>query len=326
MILLHSWNSQILLLIGAPFTIWQAVPVFIIIAGYTNTRSYLRNGVLKLHKCYEFSILFHRFKRILRPFIYIFVAEIILLSYLSGRNFDVKGIIFLFLEGGVGPGSYFVPIIIQHLLILPILYYLALRNPNYMLIISFALSLAFEIVLIMLGVPEWLYRLLYVRYVFVGALGVYMATSKQQSRSWLIIGSFISFVYIFLVNYYDFQFWFIYPAWGSQHTPSYIWTLILVIAGLKFLPSDFSEKNILGELGKSSWHIFLLQMLYFCGPGQVVRTVIFGVNNIVFCYILYALTNLVLCLCGGYLFYYLDNKYNITSFTSLMPRFSKWGP
>lgn len=324
-ILLHSWNSQILLLIGAPFTIWQAVPVFIIIAGYTNTLSYLRNGVMKLHKCYEFPILFHRFKRILRPFIYIFIVELILLYYLSSRNFDVKSIIFLFLEGGIGPGSYFVPIIIQNILIIPILYYLALRNPNYMLILAFALSLAFEILLIMLEVPEWLYRLLYVRYLFAGALGVYMATSKQQSRLWLIIGSSISFIYILLVSYHDFQFWFIYPAWGGQHAPSYIWTLVLVIAGLKLLPPNFSEKNILAELGKSSWHIFLLQLLYFSGPGKIVRIIVFSINNITCCYILYALVNLVLCLCGGYLFYRLDAKYKITSCISLMPRFSKRG-
>ena len=41
-ILLHTFNTEYLLKIGAPFYIWQAVPVFIILQGFNLTNSYKR--------------------------------------------------------------------------------------------------------------------------------------------------------------------------------------------------------------------------------------------------------------------------------------------
>ena len=72
-ILLHTWPEKVLLITGAPFHIWQAVPVFILIAGYVGTLSYKRRDTARLRQCYGRSLLSHRFKRILVPFTLLFI-------------------------------------------------------------------------------------------------------------------------------------------------------------------------------------------------------------------------------------------------------------
>lgn len=42
-------------------------------------------------------------------------------------------------------------------------------------------------------VPVWMYRLLYVRYLFAAALGVWLATCYKRPKKWLIVGALISF-------------------------------------------------------------------------------------------------------------------------------------
>ena len=68
-------------------------------------------------------------------------------------------------------------------------------------------------------VPEWAYRLLYVRYLFAGALGVWLAVSKQATGKKVIVGALVSFIYIIAVNYLNVQFWFLYTLHGEASMP-----------------------------------------------------------------------------------------------------------
>jgi len=256
-ILLHTWPEKVLLITGAPFHIWQAVPVFILIAGYVGTLSYKRRDTTKLRQCYGRSLLSHRFKRILVPFTLLFIIQIVLLCFIDIKEITLQNIVLSYIIGGYGPGSYFIPIILQQILVLPILYFWAIRSPRYFLPITFLISLVFEYLMIIAFVPEWAYRLLYVRYLFAGALGVWLAVSQQSIERKLVVGALFSIIYIFAVNYLSIQFWFLYPAWGSQHAPSYFWPLLIIVMGLIYLPS--ASKNVvsavLEQLGQASWHI-----------------------------------------------------------------------
>lgn len=277
-ILLHTWPEKVLLITGAPFHIWQAVPVFILIAGFVGTLSYMRQDTTGFRQCYRKSLLFRRFKRILAPFTLLFIVQIVLLCFTGIKEITLQNIVFSYITGGYGPGSYFIPIILQHILILPILYFWAIRNPKYFLITTFLVSLVSEYLMITALVPEWAYRLLYVRYLFAGALGVWLAVSKQTIDKRLVIGGLISLIYIVAVNYLNIQFWFLYPAWGSQHAPSYFWPLLIVMIGLMHLPS--ASKNVvsavLEQLGQASWHIFLVQMAFFWAFGGAVSSLFLG--------------------------------------------------
>lgn len=182
--------------------------------------------------------------------------------------------------------------------------------------------MAFEYLMILSFVPEWMYRLLYVRYLFAGALGTWLAVRDKISTQWLIIGAIISFIYIFAVNYLNFQAGIIYPAWLSQHAPSYFWTLLILIAGLTYLlerSTNFIHSTI-AKLGQASWHIFLVQMAFFWAAAGAVQSLVFSgftlPNNLDVATFLQMSTggliltclNLGICLSLGYIFFHIESK------------------
>jgi peptidoglycan/LPS O-acetylase OafA/YrhL len=314
-ILIHTFSDQYLMAIGAPFYIYQAVPVFILVAAFTSTYALVTYQKRTLTQCYDTSIIIRRLKRILGPYLIIWIIQLLIILYIVTLNLNIQfqylnhfsyhgfDLILNFFSGGQGPGSYFIPVILQQILLIPIFYYLALRSPDYMLVVIFILDLCLEYLAIITGIPPWLYTLLYIRYMFAGALGVWLVFQKDAIPKWLFIGVLASFVYIFAVQYLNFQFWFIYPAWGFFHAFSYFWTVILVILGLRLLPSGSFRGifTILEKLGKASWHIFLVQMtfLFFLWP------IFVQFADSVISVILLPIINLTACLFLGYGFYLL---------------------
>ena len=149
-ILTHAFDRDTFLSILGPIHINQAVPIFIIIAGYNGALFYQRRNFLFsdcLKRYYEPSILFHRINRIVMPFSLIWMFQILIIIYFSNikLNLGIWSLVTSFLTGGWGPGSYFVPVILQHILLLPILYYIALRGPDRMILIAFFINLLFEV-------------------------------------------------------------------------------------------------------------------------------------------------------------------------------------
>ena len=79
----------------------------------------------------------------------------------------------------------------------------------------------------------------------------------------LVSGS--GLLYIISTEYFHLTLPFIFPAWGSQHSPAYFYTLNGIIAGMYFLPANSTNVGFkfLVTVGKASFHIFLIQMVYF---------------------------------------------------------------
>ena len=282
----------------------------------------MRRDATRLCQCYGRSLLSRRFKRILVPFTLLFIIQIALLCVIDIKEISLQDIAFSYIFGGYGPGSYFVPVVLQGILVLPILYLWAIRNPKYFLLSTFLISLVLEYLMIITFVPEWAYRLLYVRYLFAGALGVWLAVSKQATGKKVIVGALVSFIYIIAVNYLNVQFWFLYPAWGSQHAPSYFWPLLIILAGLTYLPNV--SKNVVSgaieRIGRASWHIFLVQMAFFWALGGAVRSLFLGditlpvalnistILPVAPGFVLLTCFNLGVCLFLGYTFFICEEK------------------
>ena len=91
-----------------------SVQIFIIITGYNYTASYMNRNIT-LKTWYGKYNLQRKLKRILIPYILIVIFETIILyikvDYTKYRNLKYIGT--LFLEGGLGPGSYYTPVLIQ---------------------------------------------------------------------------------------------------------------------------------------------------------------------------------------------------------------------
>ena len=316
-ILLHSLIPEIWLLLGAPYHIWQAVPLFMLIAGFTGAYAYQRHESSTPGQCFDKTLLIRRFKRILKPYSLYWIIQIVVLVIIFHQSFDIISLALNFIKGGSSWGAYFVPAILQSILIVPILYLLALRNPDLMVILALAVNVLYELIILLCGIQQGLVELLYFRYFFAGALGVWLVTKKKRPLGWLIVGGFIGFVFLTLVCYTpilsSFNEFSGYA--GVFHAPAYLWTLVVAIAGLHYLPKTALTRfyRYLENTGKASWHIFLVQMFYFILPGNIIinnfmlplaNSIPAPINILVA--ILAAIIHVTLCVIIGYGWYLLE--------------------
>lgn len=313
-ILIHTYNNALLGITGAPFWMWQAVPVFLLLAAFTNAYALSAARKTALRDCYDPEILSRRLRRLLVPYTVVWVFQfLVVIWFIFGRIdlplqnpnhffYSGAGSLYNFLTGSSGLGNYFVPVILQQVLIVPLLYYFALRSPGRMVLGALVADLILEIIVVLAGAPAWLTSVLYVRYLLVGALGVWLVFQKREITPWILLGALASAAYIFAVYYLGFQFWFFGPNDSFFHAFSYLWTLLLVILGLRYIPSGSASPvyRLLAGLGKASWHIFLVQMtFFFILWGSILRFPDLGLVSAVF--------TVPPCLIIGYAFYRLGD-------------------
>lgn len=299
-ILLHSLTINQRDIIGGTYYILQAIPVFLILVGYNTVHSYLNKGVTNLKDCYDKSSLIKKYKRILLPYIFIWILELFIVV-ITKQPITPKSIFILFIIGGWGPGGYFVTLMVQLILIIPLLYKIAQKNRYIMLVSAFFVNILFEIFSHYSNISNNYYRIVAFRYLFAVALGVYLALYKIKKIKLLLLGVLFSLVYITSINYFGLNLP-VYNAWQSQNAPSFLWAFALVIVGLRKLPSK--SKTIFGksleEIGKRSYHIFLCQALYFMTfVGLTAHIKVYIATPV----------NVIICIVLGLVFYHIETKF-----------------
>lgn len=275
----HSLHYHNVLAPGTEYLVAQAVPIFIILAGYNGVNSYLRRDACRFMECHR-KTLYPRLIRLLLPYTIMVLIEAAILS---------ANPIKLFLIGGAGPGAHFVPVMIQLVLTLPLLYVMAKKDLRMMLLFALAIELIIDIYQYFWGISPGIYARAYPRYIFAAALGVCLAMNID--KKWVALGGVLSIWFISLNPN-------LHSGWGATNTaPGYLWSLTLVIVGLRFLPVI----PIVPILGKASYHIFLIQMTYFINAHLIVDRVIglpYSPRNF--------LADIIICLGFGITFYYVE--------------------
>ncbi|WP_414839712.1 acyltransferase family protein [Carnobacterium sp. TMP28] len=298
-IFIHSLTNQTVLAIGGPFYILQAVPLFLIIAGFNNTMSYERHRFETLIDLYQPILLLKKLNRILLPAVLAYLCQMAI-----GPFIGKEASIFFYLFGRGGFGGFFISIMIQLIFFLPFLYYLAKRNHHLMLLISFLVNLGFELASDSLDLPPFLYRLFFFRYLFAIALGIWFYFVQEEKKALFIIriGAFLSIVYLIFVHYFGYTgpFYSFDTAWKGQDPLTFFYPLFLFYLGLTYLPKLRWNRLYegLARLGKQSYHIFIVQMVYF----WISASYIDKTQSIL-------IIDLASCLIIGSAYYHLENYY-----------------
>ena len=154
-----------------------------------------------------------------------------------------------------------------------------------MVVVALILDIVFEVTMLFSGIPDRFYSVLYFRFIFAGALGVWLVMTPRRPVSWIAVGGLISLIYLTLSSYTNLFFSFSkFVGYDAVfHAPAYLWTLILVLTGLVLLPKNVKSLPFrwIERAGIASWHIFLIQMLYFLFVVQVVLNyIIFPLDKI----------------------------------------------
>ena len=315
-LLTHTIDYHFLNLTGYIFHINQAVPVFMVLSGVTLMLTFGKSG--KMYSLVEYFR--KRIRRFIFPFLIIFVIS--LLFGVLRNNYYIG---FESLIGSLpvsGPGNYYVTIVIELLIIAPILIYFYKKTPR-LLIVGMVLSdLFFELLaphLSLFANNSYLYEACILRYFAAIALGMFIAEEylrngevNLKNKKYLIVLLFlpIAIIYLCLGLFFQQPFPFFETEWGTQNISSFTYTLVIVTILLNSkIEKYFSSKtlSIFTLIGKSSYHIFLVQILFF-GFGLSIINILPSQNMYIFLIAPAIAANLIIIISFGIFFYEIDSK------------------
>lgn len=282
-----------------------AVPLFMIISGYNYGNSVSRQKDLTLKKLYKRSRIIKQLKRILPSYIVIFMVQIVFYYF---SNYSLKTILLYFLSGGKGPGSYYVPIMIQFIFLVPPCFYLIKKHKKRGLYIIACMNFFFECLVYLIPIPAFLYRLLIFRYLLIIGIGLYISVSDNKfSKKELYCSFAIGIGYILLTNYFKSNTgeytWSLFKYWQSTAAPVALYIFPIFSVLLKRFKFHVIKSKMILMIGKASWHIFLIQVLYY----QFFYDEL-NFKNILYCFPMgiEIIINLVFCILFGVIFFEIE--------------------
>lgn len=174
----------------------------------------------------------------------------------------------MFNRGGYGPGAYYPWIYIQiAVLLVYVKPWFDKGSIIKKLIVALLICEGLEILSSLMGIPDWLYRLLSIRYFFLIYLGWLWVKEGIVINVKTITLSLLSMVAIIYFDYYYIptEPWFFDTAWRCHRWPCYFYVSTLLCGILYWLYNKTKGNSIIRYvtkmLAKSSYEIFLIQMV-----------------------------------------------------------------
>jgi peptidoglycan/LPS O-acetylase OafA/YrhL len=305
-LLLHSLTREQLMDSYAVFHIWQAVPVFMVVMGVNLGLSY---GSKSLHfgQLYSAHYFSKKAARIVLPLLVMYIVALVA-GYTWQQLFDrdVYTLGWKNLIGVLpvsGKGNYFITLLLQSLLLLPLIGYSFNRWPVATSVLLVMLEIVFQLLATQVSYFEndsYLYDAAFFRYLSAIVLGLWLARMMEKPLlryGWpLLVLGLGSGVYLYLLQYQQLTLLPFREAWQSQVLLTFPYAALLVYLCIKTFPqqSGFVVWRVLAYVGQASYHIFLAQVLYF-GLVQDDTQI---------------MLNLTICLLAGLAFYEFEKRLN----------------
>ncbi len=305
----YAWDGNKRLLFGFPFWIDMAVPIFMIISGYVYSLSINKREIVSFIQAYRLTEIWRKFLRYTVPFAIAFIMEYIahdIIYYKMNFPDSQKWFpqpIFGFINGGMGGGSYYYPVMCQFILLFPLVYFTIKALKFRGLAILFVFNFLYELIKESFGIGDETYRLLVFRYLFLIGFGCWFCLyGKNEKHSAFYIFSFsLGLIWQILVKYGFYTPRVINVAWAgtSMFSAMYIIPVFVLIWKIGY----GWKVKFLEIIGKASFHIFLTQMVYYAMAKDYVYNLVFEHTKN---YIIIVFTNIIICCVLGICFYYIE--------------------
>jgi peptidoglycan/LPS O-acetylase OafA/YrhL len=273
-IALHGLTAEELHDAWSPFHFGQAVPVFLVVMGMNGASSFRDRRAAAPRELLSPSYFAGRFDRLVMPFAVVWLASLAVGAVHGGLHFGPL------LAVGVtplsGPGNYFVTIAFEFVLVFPLLFWAFVRAPLATVLGCFALDAAFELAAPSLfsGAFPYGYDAAIPRYLGQIAIGLWIADHPApgaRANRWIVWLAPLSVAYLVLQRFEPDAFSWLRDDFGT--TTNFLaapFAGALVLAGLRFLPRRAARAPVavVAALGRASWHVFLVQMVWFAAVGD----------------------------------------------------------
>lgn len=296
-----GWGETMRLQLLFPYWITMAVPVLMILSGYVYSLSYERHNILTLKDAYRPKFIIEKFIRYTIPFLIAYLLEFAISAFDNGiwviLSTWIKGLF----TGGWGPGSYYYPIMVQFIFVFPVIYFIIKKYDFAGLVLCGILNALYEWMQYVYELSYVTYRLLLLRYILLIAFGCYICIGKTMPKKWLSwICTFVGTGFIWLYNYQGYE-----PTILIHWTETCFIAALFIMPLTKFLLTSKKMKHItckpLEFLGKASFNIFLVQMVYFNYVAKFVYK--FSQSALIL-----NIINLSICILAGIVFYHIESR------------------
>ncbi|MFX1278597.1 MAG: acyltransferase family protein [Promethearchaeota archaeon] len=281
--------------IGA--ALWEriSIPVFLVLLGFNAGKSFQRQGDLSLKELYSWKYFKKKILRYIVPYLILYAVSTLIGLIIYGfditamyRNqyYPSHGYMNLFI--GIlpfwGPGNWFLPLLFQSILILPLLYKFFTKKPIIALISCFIIEIAMQLCVFFFigdlfpgGVIS--FPKLHVLNMFMDCvlfylsgigLGMWFSFEHRLEHSrnffmWLLYPISLAFIVTYQFFGYRIMIGNVPLLRGDYHFLIFPYSAFLVLLALKFLPQrvDGPIKRAISLIGKSTYHILLTQIFGF---------------------------------------------------------------
>ena len=319
--------------------LWEriSIPVFLVIMGFNIGHSFKRMGDVPLIKFYSKVYFKRKFWRYIWPFLILYVISTIIGLCIYEFNLDAminnqikpQWNTWHFLMGILpfwGPGNWFIPIVLQSIIFLPIIYKAFSKKPILSLLVCFIVEIAFHFIIFLnIGTidpwEEWWVEVIFRcnLFFYLSAIGLGMWFSiehklESMHNIFMLPLIIISIEYLIAYQFLGFRYPFVR---GDYSYIAFPYSAFLFLLAMKILPqkSENSIAKAISWIGKSTYHILLTQILYlgiiYAIYGDHYCASIFGINrngsNVCF---LSLIINWVICIPLGVFWWYCETRIN----------------
>jgi hypothetical protein len=326
-------------------TLWEriSIPVFLVILGFNASKSFQRKEPATLRELYSWGYFKNKIIRYIIPFLVLYIASTLIGLFIykfdfaamyDGQFYPSHGIMNYFV--GIlpfwGPGNWFLPLLFQSILIMPLLYKAFKKSPILALILCFIIEIVMHLIVFFFIGDLYPGGVLSLKKLHI--LNMFM-TSTLFYLSGIGLGMWFSFGHK-LEHNRNFFMWIIYPISlgfivafqfygfrimignipllrGDYHLLIFPYSAFLFLLAMKFLPqrSEGRISRAISLIGKSSYHILLIQILgygiiyAFEGTHYSIRAG-FAADDIIDLFVVW-----IFFISFGILWYKIDRKKNL---------------
>jgi hypothetical protein len=281
-----SWNIKR----NIGVALWEriSIPVFLVILGFNMGNALRNQRNWNLRNLYSKDYFKKKFVRYVVPFLILYTVSTFIGLFMYGFDFGLMytyqyapdhGIInfFSLIMPFWGPGNWFIPVLLQSVLVIPLLFWGLTKSPKITLIICFIIEFAMQVLLFLLigDITTWeelhLYSFLSESILFyLSGVGLglwfsmgYNLKDKRNRFMWILFP--LSLLFIIAYQFFNFRIRIdgTLLLRGDYHFLFIPYSAFIILLTLKYLPQNSNSKISKGIslIGKSTYHILLIQIL-----------------------------------------------------------------
>jgi peptidoglycan/LPS O-acetylase OafA/YrhL len=271
--------------------LWEriSIPVFLVILGFNMGHSFgsYKNPTLK--ELYSWNYFKKKILRYIFPFLILYAVSTFIGLFMYGFDFELMyysqyypdhgaiNLIYLIMPFW-GPGNWFIPVLFQSILVVPLLYWMFTKNRVITLVFTFIVEMSMQFIVFLLfgkGFTSWEQVHIYLFFAcsilfYLSAVGLgmwfsfgYGLTEKRNRFIWVLFP--LSWIYLVAYQFFNFRFRIdgMPLIRGDYSFLVFPYSAFLMLLALEILP--YSSQKLISKkislIGKATYHILLIQIL-----------------------------------------------------------------